>query len=90
MKMNRLGIFCNLGSGLIQVAGLCVFILENRVKSGAKKLFLGLMRGQNRVHLGIEKAIYEEKRWDIANVHFIEYPQLKIKKANSLYVIREK
>lgn len=90
MKKMCLGLFYGMISGFPGVAGLAMCVLKNRVKRGVQKLFLGLIEGQNRVYLGIAKLIFSVKRWGIMNVHFAEYPLPKVKKANSLYVIREK
>lgn len=87
MKKMCLRIFYGIMSGFTAVAGLAVCVLKNSV---VQKLFSGLIRGQNRVYLGIEKLILGVKRWGIMNVHFAEYPLLKVKKANSLYAIIRK
>ena len=90
MRKNYLGIFYGSESGLIRVARLSVCIVENSIERGAKKLHWALSRVQNKVQIAMKKAILGVKRRDIAKVHFVEYPPLKVKKANSLYVIREK
>lgn len=90
MKKNYLGIFYGAEGGLIRVARLCMSKLKNKVKRDGEKRFWGVSKRINRVKLYTERVILWVKRLHIVIVHFIEYPLTKVKKANSLHVIREK
>jgi hypothetical protein len=90
MKTKCLRIFYSGSGGFSEVARLCVRVLKNRVKCGVQKLFLGLTMGENKVGLCAEWAILSVKSLSIMNVYFAKYPLLKVKKANSLYVIIRK